>query len=84
MPYEVSFSSPEIRAAAASDPLVTEYISDFGVDPRPEGAKKVAEAGRFELWRMRIGGTRVLYRIDERVKHVTIIGITRRGDPYTS
>jgi mRNA-degrading endonuclease RelE of RelBE toxin-antitoxin system len=43
----------------------------------------VGEAGRFELWRIRVRDARLLYRIDERSKTVTIVGITHRRDPYS-
>jgi mRNA-degrading endonuclease RelE of RelBE toxin-antitoxin system len=82
--YYVDFSSPATRAAAALDAMVTEYVGLLAVHPRPLGAKRVGEAGRFELWRLRVGSTRILYRIDESAKKVTVMGITRRRDPYTS
>jgi mRNA-degrading endonuclease RelE of RelBE toxin-antitoxin system len=79
--YQVNFSSLSIRAQAA-EPEVRGYVDLLGADPRLPGARQVGEAGRFELWRLRAGDTRILYRIDDQAKTVTIIGVTRRQEPY--
>jgi mRNA-degrading endonuclease RelE of RelBE toxin-antitoxin system len=79
--YQVNHSSP--GSVAELDPVVRQYVDLLAIQPRPVGAKMVGEAGRFELWRLRIGDVRILYRIDERAKTVTIVGITDRRDPYS-
>jgi mRNA-degrading endonuclease RelE of RelBE toxin-antitoxin system len=79
--YRVEFSSPQLGAAL--DPTIREYVALLATLPRPLGAKRVGEIGRYELWRIRVRDARVLYRIDEQSKAVTIVGITRRRDPYS-
>jgi mRNA-degrading endonuclease RelE of RelBE toxin-antitoxin system len=83
VPYQVKFSSVGIRGQAV-EPAIREYVDLLGADPRPWGAQRVGEAGRFELWRLRGDDTRILYRIDDQAKTVTIVGITRRRDPYST
>jgi mRNA-degrading endonuclease RelE of RelBE toxin-antitoxin system len=79
--YRIQFSSPGLRGNL--DASLREYVELLATLPRPLGAKMVGEAGRFELWRIRVRDARVLYRIDEQSKTVTIIGISHRRDPYS-
>jgi len=61
------------RVASAIDSLAT--------DPRPTGSKKLK--GRLaELWRVRVGSFRVVYRIDDREKAVRILRVADRKDIY--
>jgi mRNA-degrading endonuclease RelE of RelBE toxin-antitoxin system len=80
--YQIHFSSTSIRAAA-DDPMLRKIIELLADQPRPPAAKRVGEAEPSELWRLRIDGSRILYRIDERRRTVTIVGITHRRDPYS-
>lgn len=49
-------------------------------NPRPLGCKKLAISDN--LWRIRIGDFRVIYRISDRTNTVTIAEIKNRKDAY--
>ena len=49
-------------------------------NPRPPGCKKLAISDN--LWRIRIGDFRVIYRISDKIKTVTIAEIKNRRDAY--
>ncbi len=49
-------------------------------NPRPSGARKLK--GEEDLYRIRPGGYRVVYRIKDRVITVTIIRVRHRRDIY--
>jgi mRNA interferase RelE/StbE len=58
---------------------IEEKIESFHEDPRPFGCKKLA--GR-EGWRLRSGNYRILYKIDDRARTVTVDHVGHRSDVY--
>jgi mRNA interferase RelE/StbE len=64
--------SVEARVAVAIDSLAQE--------PRPSGVKKLK--GTSDLWRIRVGDYRIVYRIDDRKHEVDISHIRHRKDVY--
>jgi len=64
--------SVEARAEAAIDSLAQE--------PRPSGVKKLK--GNTNLWRIRVGDYRIVYRIDDRQRLIDISHIRHRKDVY--
>jgi mRNA interferase RelE/StbE len=60
------------RIAARIDALAT--------DPRPASARKLA--GSDDLYRIRAGDYRVIYRVQDRVVLITVIRIGHRRDIY--
>jgi mRNA interferase RelE/StbE len=54
-------------------------ISALAENPRPRGCKKLT--GR-EGWRIRLGAYRVIYKIDEAEKLVTVLHVGHRRDVY--
>jgi len=52
-------------------------ISALEQEPRPRGAKKLAESG---LWRIRIGQYRVVYNINDDKCPVIIVRVARRTE----
>ena len=54
-------------------------IYALATTPRPEGCRKLVER---EGWRIRIGGYRVLYTIDDDTRTVTIIHVAKRAEAY--
>lgn len=61
------------RVAVAIDELLT--------DPRHAGAKKLK--GRLaDMWRVRVGSFRVVYRIDDSEESVRILRVADRKDAY--
>jgi len=48
-------------------------------NPRPAGCKKLAER---KGWRIRFGNYRVIYKIDDTQKIITIVGVGHRREIY--
>ena len=47
-----------------------------------QGHKDVANCGRKDIWRIRIGAYRVIYSIDDATKTVSILRIAHRREVY--
>jgi mRNA interferase RelE/StbE len=58
---------------------VSEALQTLDKEPRPSGCLKLK--GR-EGWRIRVGDYRVLYKIDDEQKTLTIVHIGHRRDVY--
>jgi mRNA interferase RelE/StbE len=58
---------------------ISSKIDQLAINPRPEGSKKLKGE---DLWRIRIGGYRVVYFIEEVVRVVEIVRIRHRSDVY--
>jgi mRNA interferase RelE/StbE len=55
-------------------------IMALAENPRPLGCKKLK--GRKDQWRIRVGDHRVVYRIDESAKLVSIARVAHRREVY--
>jgi len=56
-------------------------IVSLGAIPRPPGTKRLK--GRFqEGWRLRVGNYRILYKIDDEAREVSIFEIGHRREVY--
>jgi len=60
-------------------PLIIAAITALSDNPRPFGTTKLVNRPE---WRMRVGNYRVLYRIDDKNKTVTVASISHRRDVY--
>ncbi len=60
---------------------VLDAVKDLANTPRPKGVEKIKSAG---LWRIRQGDYRIVYRIDDGQKMVTILHIGHRREIYRS
>ncbi|HET9767013.1 MAG TPA: type II toxin-antitoxin system RelE/ParE family toxin [Thermoanaerobaculia bacterium] len=60
------------RILAAVEPLAQE--------PRPAGCRKLRNSR--DLWRIRVGDYRIVYRVDDREKSVDIVIVRHRSDVY--
>ena len=49
-------------------------------DPRPRGCKKLR--GASDLWRVRVGDYRIIYRVDDRARLIEVRAIRDRKDVY--
>jgi len=49
-------------------------------NPYPHSSKKLG--GKYELWRLRAGNYRIVYRPDEESKEILIVKIAHRKDVY--
>ena len=57
--------------------IVAEAISALEQEPRPPRVKKLADSG---LWRVRVGGYRVVYAIDDKESLVTLVRVAKRTE----
>lgn len=64
---------------AAQDRIVPR-VDALGEEPRPHGVEKLK--GSTDLYRIRIGDYRVIYRIADAVLIVTVIRVGHRKDVY--
>lgn len=80
--YVVEFTTSAAREIRKLDPQlrrrVLAGIEELGVDPRPNGVRKLA--GFDTAWRIRIGDDRVLYEIVDDVVLATVFRIAHRRE----
>jgi mRNA interferase RelE/StbE len=70
----------ELADLAPQELTVAELkINNLRENPRPAGCKKLAER---EGWRIRFGKYRIIYKIDDANKTVTITGVGHRREIY--
>lgn len=55
-------------------------IDALATAPRPAGVKKIV--GTADLWRIRVGDYRIIYRIDDRERLIDVTHIRHRKDVY--
>lgn len=60
---------------------VLSAIEDLSENPRPSGVKKLIDS-KENLYRIRIGDYRVIYKIDETIKIINVRNIGHRKDIY--
>lgn len=58
---------------------IRDAIFDLGLDPRPSGCTKLTDTPGY---RIRVGGYRVIYVIDDGIRVITVTKIGTRGDVY--
>mgnify|MGYP001558290580 FL=1 len=84
MPYTIRFTPAAARQLARLDAPIrrrlASAIDGLSVHPRPPGVKKLS--GPADLWRVRVGDYRILYRIVDRELVIVIVTIGHRGDVY--
>ena len=55
-------------------------IDALATAPRPAGVEKIV--GTADLWRIRVGDYRIIYRIDDRERLIDVTHIRHRKDVY--
>ena len=82
--YTVVFARPARKELQNLDPPVArrllKQIEALVADPRPAGVVKLEGAN--DLWRVRVGEWRVVYRISDRERLVDVIAVRHRRDAY--
>ena len=82
--YVVVFARSARKELQSLDPQVARRIlkqlEALVTDPRPSGVVKLE--GALDLWRIRVGQWRVVYRISDRDRLVDIIAVRHRSDAY--
>lgn len=82
--YSVTFARSARKELQALDATVATRVlrrlEVLSISPRPTGVIKIE--GTDDLWRLRVGDWRIIYRISDREKLVDIIAIRHRKDAY--
>jgi mRNA interferase RelE/StbE len=82
--YRIELTSRAARQFAELEaPLqkrIGARIDALAKDPRPPSSRKLV--GSDDLYRIRVGDYRVIYRIEDRVVLITVIRIGHRRDVY--
>jgi mRNA interferase RelE/StbE len=82
--YAVVFARSARKELQDLDPPVARrvlrQIEALVADPRPPGVVKLE--GATDLWRIRIGQWRVVYRISDRERLVDVVAVRHRSDVY--
>jgi mRNA interferase RelE/StbE len=64
------------RVPYADHPRVVEAMLALEDDPRPRGCRKLFD----DIWRIRVGDYRVIYKIDDERKEVVVGKVVRRRE----
>ena len=59
---------------------IIKQIEALAINPRPSGVVKLE--GATDLWRIRVGQWRVVYRTSDRDRLVDVIAVRHRSDAY--
>jgi mRNA interferase RelE/StbE len=82
--YAVVFARSARKELQNLDPQVArriiKQIEALVTDPRPSGVVKLE--GARDLWRVRVGQWRVVYRISDRDRLVDVVAVRHRSDAY--
>ncbi len=82
--YSVVFARAARKELQNLDPQVArrilKHIEALVTDPRPSGAVKLE--GAMDLWRVRVGEWRVVYRISDGARLVDVVAVRHRSAAY--
>ena len=82
--YTVVFARSARKELQSLDPQVArrilKNIEALVGEPRPSGVVKLE--GAHDLWRIRVGDWRVIYRVSDPEKLVDVIAVRHRRDAY--
>jgi mRNA interferase RelE/StbE len=74
----------DLRALARADARQARALQTvllaLAQDPRPAGCRKLA--GPYDLYRIRVGDHRILYRVEDTVITVTVARVANRREAY--
>lgn len=82
--YELRLArSARKELEALSDPVlarIARQLDALATTPRPRGCKKLR--GATDLWRVRVGDYRIIYRVDDAASLIEVRAIRDRKDAY--
>ena len=82
--YSIVFARSARKELQSLDPQVArrilKQIEALVANPRPSGVVKLE--GASDLWRIRVGEWRVVYRISDRDRLVDVVAVRHRRDAY--
>jgi mRNA interferase RelE/StbE len=64
------------RVAYADHPCIVEAMLALEDDPRPQGCRKLFD----DIYRIRVGNYRVIYKVDDKHKEVVVGKVARRRE----
>lgn len=84
MKFSVSYERPAekelLTLPAAVVQRIYPRIEALASNPKPPGSQKV-QVGT-DLWRIRVGDYRVLYRVEEEEMEVVVVSVKHRKEAY--
>lgn len=84
MAYTVGFRPSALKALAALEKRdqrrIGAAIEFLTINPKPANAKKLV--GELDLWRIRVGSYRVIYKIEDAKLLILVVKIGHRKDVY--
>lgn len=84
MAYSVSYTETArrqlLRLPAPIQARIIRAVASLADDPRPPGCRKIV--GTDDVWRVRVGDYRVLYRVLDAELEVIVIRVGHRKDVY--
>jgi mRNA interferase RelE/StbE len=82
--YSIVFARSARKELQNLDPPVTrrvmKHVEVLAINPRPAGVVKLE--GTTDIWRLRVGEWRVVYRISDPEHLVDVIAVRHRRDAY--
>ena len=60
--------------------IIIKVLLSLEHDPRPAKVKKLNSPRRIQLWRIRVGRSRIVYTIDDKLNLVTILRVAKRRE----
>ena len=82
--YAIVFARSARKELQNLDPQVArrilKQVEALVTDPRPPGVVKLE--GATDLWRIRVGQWRVVFRISDRERLVDVVAVRHRSDAY--
>jgi mRNA interferase RelE/StbE len=84
MAFKIELAPAAYRALKKLDDgtaqRIADAINELAADPRPAGMKKLA--GEDDLYRIRVGEYRIIYRVEKRRLVVLVVTIGHRREIY--
>ena len=84
MSFDVVLKRSAEKEVAALDAetrgRVLEVLATLAENPRPSGAQKLR--GPYDLWRIRVGDYRILYKIEGNVLKIYVVRVSHRREVY--
>lgn len=82
--YEITIARSALRELSRlpsrTKTRITGAVEDLGATPRPRGVEKLT--GYTDLYRIRVGQYRIIYRINDDARIVNIVRVRTRGAAY--
>lgn len=82
--YRLEFASAAVRQLGSLPVNIQRRVSTkieaLATVPRPAGCRKLKETD--DIYRIRVGGYRILYQVGDDVMLVLVVSVRKRGEVY--